>query len=250
LAGPHGSGKTTLAASLYEGFLSGEFPVAAFVGSRTLVGWEERCHLARVASGGEVPDTGRTSREDLGLLHLDLNFQTRFTRLLFADLSGEHFEDLMEGVENPHAQALLDRADHVALCIDGARLRNIADRHRTIHEIRVLQRVMAEQKLVPAFTRGVHIITKWDLVKSAGVDAEQFARINAAELATISTDLGIPSKVALASARSTHEEVPTRLGIAELLLGWAAAPASWGIPHKVDPIERPTRPFDWYGLHG
>src|SRR5438046_759504 len=57
LAGPSGSGKTTVLTSLFEAFLEAPFGNFLFAGSRTLLGFERRCHDARVASGRTDPHT-------------------------------------------------------------------------------------------------------------------------------------------------------------------------------------------------
>ena len=59
LAGPVDSGKTTLLTSLYELFQWGTVADQLFAGSTTLPAFEQRCHLARTVSGGEIADTGR-----------------------------------------------------------------------------------------------------------------------------------------------------------------------------------------------
>ena len=96
LAGPVGSGKTTILTALFEAFLEAPFGNYLFGGSRTLVGFEERCHDARVSSGRLVGTTRHTSaREGIRFLHLRLgaNEMGEMIRkhLLLSDISGEIF---------------------------------------------------------------------------------------------------------------------------------------------------------------
>jgi hypothetical protein len=60
VAGEADSGKTTLLASLIDRFQRGPFSDYRFAGCKTLMGFEQRCHLARLKSGGTIPDTDRT----------------------------------------------------------------------------------------------------------------------------------------------------------------------------------------------
>lgn len=73
LAGAEGSGKTTVLASIYERLNRGPFAGVQFAGSRSLLGFEEICHLNRLASGGAQPDTQRTiPAEEASYYHLAL----------------------------------------------------------------------------------------------------------------------------------------------------------------------------------
>src|SRR5436189_2638822 len=72
LAGPSGSGKTTILTSLFESFLEAPFGNFLFAGSRTLVGFERRCHDARIASGRTEAHTVHTQVEPTEFLHLRL----------------------------------------------------------------------------------------------------------------------------------------------------------------------------------
>src|SRR5438128_1500416 len=63
VAGPSGSGKTTILTSLFEAFLEAPFGNFLFAGSRTLVGFERRCHDARETSGRSFAHTVHTPAE-------------------------------------------------------------------------------------------------------------------------------------------------------------------------------------------
>lgn len=126
LAGARRSGKTTLALSLYELYQRGPFAGMRFAASETLVAFERLCHAARVRSEGDAPDTLRTELEaGTQLLHLRLRPQAGQqppVNLLFADLSGEHYERACNETEECKKLIMMSRADHVAILLDGARL--------------------------------------------------------------------------------------------------------------------------------
>ena len=94
-AGAEGSGKTTVLASIYERLSQGPFAGFQFAGSHSLLGFEEICHLNRLASGGVQPDTQRTvPTEDAAYYHLVLkgvDTGARRRHLLMSAVSGELF---------------------------------------------------------------------------------------------------------------------------------------------------------------
>jgi hypothetical protein len=64
LVGEQDAGKTTLLASLYGQFCRGPIGGFLFVGSKTLVGFAKRYHLALLSSGLKDIKAPRTSRND------------------------------------------------------------------------------------------------------------------------------------------------------------------------------------------
>ena len=127
IAGMNGSGKTTLVASIYERFLRGtQFAGYAFAGSETLIGFEQRCHLARVASGLTRPQTERTRvSERMALLHWRVtSADGRGGRrdLLFTDIFGEAFQEAKDSTAACRRMTFLPRADRVVVLIDGKQL--------------------------------------------------------------------------------------------------------------------------------
>jgi hypothetical protein len=92
-AGTAESGKTTLLATLYLLFQKGPFASFSFAGSRTLVGFEQRVHNARLASNLSKPRTERSKVSEL--LHLRVRKEDRSIpaqELLLCDLWGEDTE--------------------------------------------------------------------------------------------------------------------------------------------------------------
>src|SRR3989304_7885544 len=142
LAGASESGKTTLLASIYEKFSEGGLADFYFAGSRTLPGFEQRCHLARIASGRPVADTERTKANDrIELLHLRVakkRMKTSHTNLLFTDISGETFRIIKDSTDECKKYHILMRADHFVVLIDGAQLISLTKRQKAYYDCRSL----------------------------------------------------------------------------------------------------------------
>jgi len=133
-------GKTTLLAAIFEGLGAVATGGWSFAGSLSLMGFEERSHLAMVASGRRVSDTPRTSRNTSEiLLHLAL-VDPAGTRqdVLFADVSGEHAEGLRLHDDAGDYTRVLHAATCVLLMVDGKRLAAPGKRHAELARARTL----------------------------------------------------------------------------------------------------------------
>jgi hypothetical protein len=181
LAGPNDSGKTTLLASLYERFLYGPLSGFRFAGSRTLVGFEHRCHLSRRASGRETPDTKRTSHTatDL-LLHLSVRPLAGGPRqeLLFTDVFGETFRQAGDSTEECEQLTVIRRANHLALLIDGEKLISTTHRQQPYSRADDLLASCLAVGLLGSWSHVQIVVTKWDLLATGPRSEEQmsFAR--------------------------------------------------------------------------
>lgn len=172
IAGPYGSGKTTILTALFEAFQEAPFANFTFRGSRTLIGFEKRCHLGRGESGQIVADTTHTSvREGVVFLHLDLAYSrdadSPHRHLLLSDISGELFRrisDFEDGVDQVRA---LSRADHLCIVLDGEKLANKAERHAAFNESRTILRSILESNRLSPLCQIDMIISKWDIVIEA-----------------------------------------------------------------------------------
>jgi len=171
-AGAAGSGKTTLMASIYEQFQ--EHPLAGylFAGSHTLAGFEQRCHLARIASERPRPDTERTSiAQGLRFLHLcvrreDLHDPSR--DLLLADISGERFRLARDSTDECEGLDILLRADRLVILVDCERLIESRKRHQAAVEPQTLVRSFLDAEMLTRHTHVDVVFAKWDLVQTAG----------------------------------------------------------------------------------
>jgi len=170
VAGLNDSGKTTLVASVYEAFL--RYPAFAgycFAGSETLLGFERRCHFARLASELPRPDTERTARgEMIALLHLrvrpaDLSAPRR--DVLLTDVSGEIFRDAKDSDLACGRLEVLRRADRLLVLVDGA---DLAVRHRrfaSYSAARDFLRRASDVGMLDDTALVDVLITKWDIVE-------------------------------------------------------------------------------------
>ncbi len=166
VAGPARCGKTTLVGGLYELFHRGPFGGYRFAGSRTLPGFERRCHLARIASGLETPDTERTLRsEGKDLLHLRLAEEDGcFRGILFSDIYGEAFRRAADVTEECQKFTVLKRADHVAVLVDGAKAANKTERQAAFSSADSLIRQCLDCGMFDGESSVQVVVTKWDLV--------------------------------------------------------------------------------------
>src|SRR4051812_16568596 len=93
LLGDANSGKTTLLASVYERFGLGKLGGHWFLGSRTLHGFELRCHRSKWGDGPGGESGGHTAGDAPPWLHLRVARQEEpdeVLELLLGDFSGEH----------------------------------------------------------------------------------------------------------------------------------------------------------------
>lgn len=185
LAAMPNSGKTSLFASIMNLFQAGPIEDISFAGSETLVGFEERTVLARVASGRDTPDVLRTPTGEAAYLHLRVARNNKELTICLADVSGESFRQLSQRKAEQALHPMLARADHVALMIDGAELSSSAAGGAAT-EAGLLLRSLLENKLLGRHTRLYLLITKFDLlVQNLGLDdaialaSKVFARLEA-----------------------------------------------------------------------
>jgi hypothetical protein len=167
VAGPARCGKTTLVGGLYELFHRGPFGGYLFAGSRTLPGFEQRCHLARIASGLETPDTERTMRsEGKDLLHLRLAEREggEFRNILFSDIYGEAFRRAADVAEDCQKFTVLKRACHVAVLVDGAKVADRAERQAAFASADSLVGQCLDCGMFNGESSVQVVVTKWDLL--------------------------------------------------------------------------------------
>ena len=121
LAGEVGVGKTTLLVELWNLLLlHGAISTHRFAGSRTALAFEERAYYSRIESAADAATTIRTQEDDDGFLHLRIQGPDgSLHELLFADISGEHFERIREGSEFLGELPWAARVDRFLVILDG-----------------------------------------------------------------------------------------------------------------------------------
>jgi hypothetical protein len=131
LIGEPRSGKTTLIAAIYASLCKGAVGDRVFVGSRTLVGFAKRHHLALLNSGRPSPKTPRTSSNDPpSFFHLALRPQTRgsLSHLIVSDRSGEAYQAARQDTSLVGELTELRLADRACFVLNAAKLIN-PERH-------------------------------------------------------------------------------------------------------------------------
>jgi hypothetical protein len=246
LAGEAESGKTTLLAAVFEQYLKGPYAGLRFRESRTLAALEERCFLARVASGRSKSTTKRTTLTDEPrIIHLQLQSQgdRRNHDLLAVDIAGERFTAARNNNDAWAEISVLKTVDRIVFLLDGARIADPKTRQETISATRQLVRSALEAGVASSEIADV-AVTKWDLVVGAGD-----AAVKAAETAlerfgdVLDRDAGSFIKT---SARSEVDEVDAGFGLEALLQRWLEESQRPPLPSRIDPPNLGD-PFERFG---
>jgi hypothetical protein len=167
LMGDPNCGKTSLLGSVFDQFNKGAFADYLFAGSRTLVGFERKCYLARLASGRTTSDSERTKASYFHYLHIAIRKQdlsNKIQHLLFADIAGEQFRMARDYEKEMQQLKVLRRADHLFLIADGELLIDLAQRHSAKEDVfKLLGRALQTNMISEHSTLNV-LITKLDLI--------------------------------------------------------------------------------------
>ena len=230
-----GVGKTTLLSEIYERFLRGPFAGHSYAWSRTLHGFEQRAHSARIASGRSAPTTLRTPIGDSeSFLHLRVTPDDGLLPardVLIADWPGEAFREMRDDVEAARSHQLLPRADHIAFLVDGESLGKLESRQEAYHEADMLIQSILDAG-VDSAAKSV-IYTKWDAaLKGNGADAlEEFTKMLERQLRRKhGARSGELHFIRTAARPDPDSEVDRGMNLDEVLqlwLGSARRPAVW-----------------------
>lgn len=177
-AGAEGSGKTTVLASIYERLNQREFAGFKFAGSRSLLGFEEICHLNRLSSGGAHPDTQRTRlTDDTKYYHLALRTAeppAARRNVLLSAMSGELFRMAKDSQEEAERLTFLRRADTFVVLVDGERLATTAQRTSAQADAAdILESVLDANMVSPSCIVEI-VFSKLDCITAAGQPALDF----------------------------------------------------------------------------
>ena len=177
-------GKTTLLAEIYEKFLAGPFAGHRYAWSRTLHGFEQRAHHARIASRRATPTTPRTPIPDSEtFLHLRLaptsDGLTPPRDVLLADWPGEVFREMRDDVGVAKSHPILLRADHIAFLVNGESFGDLGLRHEAHHETDMLIQSILDAGVDKAVKSVIY--TKWDAALEGNGAAELEAFVEAFE---------------------------------------------------------------------
>ena len=177
-AGAEGSGKTTMLASIYERLNQGPFAGYKFAGTRSLLGFEDICHLNRLASGGVQPDTQRTGlTEETKYYHLALRGAEPVAArrdVLLSAMSGELFRMAKDSQEDAERLTFLRRADAIVVLVDGERLADTAQRTSAQADAADILESLLDANMVSASCQVEIVFSKLDRITAAGQPALDF----------------------------------------------------------------------------
>jgi translation elongation factor EF-1alpha len=168
IAGLTNSGKTTFISTIYELFQTNEFTNIYFAGSLTLPAWEKRCHLSRVASMRETPDTERTKILEESIFHLDVS-QDNYNyckSMFFIDIAGERYRLAKDSIDECKILPYLSRSDFIVVLIDGEKLINHSDRNIAYIDNRTLIRSFIDSDMIGNNSYVQVVVTKMDLINN------------------------------------------------------------------------------------
>lgn len=246
LAGPHGSGKTTILTALFESFLEAPFANFLFAGSQTLVGFERRCHDARVASGRVEPHTVHTQVDAVDFLHLRLEAASGnllgTQSLLLSDISGERFRALRDSTTAVQRMPVLKRADDICIVLDGEKLADPDLRHAARNDARALLRSLVEARALSSDCKIEVVFAKWDAVMAEGPQEATMSFISDTKKICEDTLRGTTTPEFFeVAARPRNARVPFAFGLPTLLRSWLAEPCMPQLKLYVPSLQRDKR---------
>jgi hypothetical protein len=256
LVGAAKSGKTTLLASFHDSFQRRPFAGYFAAGSRTLIGFEERCFDSRVASGAEYSTTVRTPpAEGLLFYHMKLrneDLKSPIKHLLIADMSGEHYSGAMDFASEMRALTIIRRADHFVYLIDGGKLVSKELSVLTKDNAMMLIRRCFEEGMFAKDTKVDILLTKWDLALSRcgdekaqevlGLQRDAFNSILGGRIARL--------RVRPVAARPHYKSLlHPPYGLSDLFRSWVEEPPRNSQPQvKLLPLTTVSTEYDAFAL--
>ena len=165
IIGESNSGKTTLISTFLDMFQKGVFAGLLFAGSKTLVGFERKCHHSRISSNRLKPETERTISRNFNFLHLavrDAELKNEVQHLLLSDVSGEKYRNAIDTNEDMMALNIVENADHILYILDGFKIINLKQRQNVKSNMELFIRRALEVGLFDSNTDLVIAICKWD----------------------------------------------------------------------------------------
>jgi hypothetical protein len=235
-AGTADCGKTTLLATLYLLFQKGPFAGYIFAGSDTLVGFENRLYLARIASGQAAASTPRTRVSEY--LHLRVRRQDLsqpIRDMLLCDLSGEDFRGAKDDSETCKGMKIISRADRFVLLIDGKKMSDEATKQTAKNDPLMLLRNCLETGRLNQNSIIDVLFTKWDIVE-AHVDKNAilaFAEHIEKEIRERSNGRVRQIQFSRVASQPIGDNLPLGYGLVDLFPPWVEA--IWGNETTVRP---------------
>jgi Double-GTPase 2 len=227
LVGDHRAGKTTLLASIYAMFCKGPFGGMAFAGSRTLVGFAKRHHLALLNSGRTDPTTPRTSRDEpVAFFHLALSGAVGpQVHLVISDRSGEAYGDARIDTDLIQNLPELQQSDRICFLLDGAKLASREQRPAYARQFKQMIHALLDNGALVNVKAVEVLATKFDLTKRGNAE-EQLKCLDTYErsLTAEFKARGLTVECYRICALPKADQSVGFLGLDEAIKRWTAAP--------------------------
>lgn len=179
IAGSPDSGKTTLVASIYEAFNKGLFAESMFAGCGTFGGFEKRCFTARLVSERSIAETERTLAERtvrfLNISTRDNELAEPVQQMLFADISGEIYQNAQVNSEDAGMLRFVSRADHFVVIIDAGKLEDLSLRQTELASSISIIRSLLDEGFLRDDSYVDILFSRWDKAK-ASTEVEKIKR--------------------------------------------------------------------------
>lgn len=252
-AGAAESGKTTVISSIYEHLNQGPFAGFQFAGSRSLFGFEQICHLNRLASRGTRPDTPRTTAsEEATYYHLALRGTEPGAprrHVLLSAISGEVFQLARSSREDCQRLTFLHRANTLVVLVDGARLAVPAQRTNAQSDASGILDSFIDARMISRHCRVELVFTKLDRIVEAGQAALDFLtttqRKFEAKFGRRLPHLSFRRIAARPEAKPSHETLDD--GLANAFAAWTTTVVDEAGPRAQDVPPNDAREFAKYG---
>lgn len=255
LAGKFKCGKTTVITALIQIFQQeSSFAGFQFAGSRSLIGFEQRCHLSRFESRGSKEDTSRTTTFDFDnhfatqtFLHLRLEKEGKFFDFLIADISGEAFDELTTSTDLCKKLTFLNRCDNFTLIFDADALSDLSRRAVTKTKTVSILRSLIDANMLLASTHIQVLFSKWDLLirkENANEHTSFVQGIEDAITREFSSSYPNISFLQIASRPVKSTGLKIGHGLDDLLKKWATTSVELNIPEVPEiPVSNNSREF-------
>lgn len=251
IVGPNYSGKTSLIASLYEGFQK-KTPISfQFARSQTLFAFERACHDSRAYSQRSEPETEHTGHSLLpsgvAFYHLGVRdtLRSTITDILLADRTGEEYVAAANSTSESDSLVEVKRADCLTFVVPGDRLLDLTARHNVRSQTEMILQGLTDSGAISRKQRLCFALTKLDLIKAAKAEESTRALKDFSALVNHAKSLfgdrlaEIRSFKVAASPKTTI--LPHGYGVPALLRYWMLAPI---VLPPTNSSSRPTRAME------
>jgi energy-coupling factor transporter ATP-binding protein EcfA2 len=241
LAGKDKCGKTTIIATLIQLFQEQNgFEQFQFASSKSLIGFEQRCHPSRMESEGSEEKTTRTPVLNIDdyassqtFLQLTLRKNNKIYHFLIADISGEVFDALTASTEACKKLAFLKRCDNFSLIFDVSALIEMPKRATVKTKTISILRSLIDADMISRKTHIQILFSKWDVIDNIDNKETHEQYINAIrdsitkEFGSSYPQLTFINVAARPKFKSAHK---LGYGIDELLTHWSISRAFSSVP--------------------